>query len=95
MGYVHGARTVNLGHSMINLLRSGRVILWCGSHSKIRLKMELSSGESGKIDLRNWGSFKKARKVESSADALFHGFRPQQRFTRITPRLHTSLGADA
>jgi hypothetical protein len=57
--------------------------------------MELSSWERGKIDLRNWGSFKKARNVESSADALFHGFRPQQRFTRITPRLHTSLGPEA
>jgi hypothetical protein len=57
--------------------------------------MLFSSGDTGKIVLKNDESFKKARKVESSGDAFFHGFRPQVRFTRMTPKLHTSLGADA
>lgn len=61
----------------------------------MRLRMESSSADNGRIDLRNLGSFIYARKVVSSKDARFHGFRPQVRFTRITPNDHTSLGAEA
>lgn len=61
----------------------------------MRLRMESSSGVKGKIELRNLGFFKYARKVESSMDARFHGFRPQVRFTRIMPRLQTSFGLEA
>jgi hypothetical protein len=74
---------------------STREIRFVGSHSKMRLKITLSSGEMGKIELRNVGSFKKARKVESSDEAFFHGLRPQVRLTKMTPRLQTSLGAAA
>lgn len=86
---------VNLGQAMMRSRSSWREILFCGSHSKMRRKIMLSSGARGKIELRKLGSFKKARKVESSEEAFFQGLRPQVRFTRITPRLQTSLGADA
>ena len=86
---------VNRGQLRINARSSGRVILLCGSHSKIRLKIMFSSGEMGKIELRNLGSFKKARNVESSGEAFFQGLRPQVRLTKMTPRLQTSLGAAA
>jgi hypothetical protein len=45
-------RVVNLGHRMISSRNSGRVILLVGSISKMRLKMESSSEDKGKIDLR-------------------------------------------
>jgi hypothetical protein len=61
----------------------------------MRLKIMFSSGEIGKIELRNFGSFKKARNVESSGEAFFQGLRPQVRLTKITPRLQTSFGAAA
>jgi hypothetical protein len=48
---------VNLGHRMINSRSSGMVILLTGLNSKMRLIMESSSGETGRIDLRNLGSF--------------------------------------
>lgn len=48
-------RVVNLGHRRTRFLNSGIVTLLCGSHSNIRLKIESSSGESGKIVLRNLG----------------------------------------
>ncbi|KAL8896427.1 MAG: hypothetical protein Q9207_007711 [Kuettlingeria erythrocarpa] len=86
---------VNLGHRMIRSRSSGILILFLGSHSKMRRRMESSSGDKGKMELRNLGFFKYARKVESSMDARFHGFRPQVRFTRIMPKLQTSLGPDA
>lgn len=88
-------RRVNLGHSTINLRSSDMETRFWGSHSKIRLRIELSSGDRGKIVLRNCGSLRKARKVESSVEALFQGFRPQDKLTKMTPRLHTSLGAEA
>lgn len=87
-------RVVNLGHRIIKSRSSGRVILFVGSRSKILLRMASSSDDSGKMDLRKFGSFRYARNVESSGDALFHGLRPQVRLTRITPRLQTSLGAE-
>jgi hypothetical protein len=80
---------------MIMSRSSGRVILLWGSHSKIRRNMTFNSGEICKMELRNLGSFKNARKVESSGEAFFHGLRPQVRLTRMTPRLQTSLGAAA
>jgi hypothetical protein len=86
---------VNRGQLRIKARSSGRVILLCGSHSKIRLKIIFSSGEMGKMELRNFGSFRNARKVESSGEAFFHGLRPQVRLTRMTPRLQTSFGAAA
>lgn len=33
--------------------------------------------------------------MESSVEALFQGFRPQDKLTRMTPRLHISFGAEA
>jgi len=45
-------RVVNLGHRMISSRNSGRVILLEASTSKMRLKMESSSEDKGKIDLR-------------------------------------------
>ena len=86
---------VNLGHLKINSLNPEMVILLAGLYSKIRLRMESSSADKGRMDLRNFGSFMYARKVVSSKDARFHGLRPQVRFTRITPSDHTSFGADA
>lgn len=86
---------VNLGQLMINSRSSWRLILLCGSHSKIRRKIMLSSTEMGKIELKNLGSWMNALNVESSGEAFFHGLRPQVKFTRITPRLQTSLGAAA
>ena len=86
---------VNLGHLRMRFLSSGIPILLRGSHSKMRLRMESSSGDRGRIELRNLGFLRYALKVESSIDARFHGFRPQVRFTSIIPRLQTSLGPDA
>lgn len=97
-GGVGGAaleRFVNLGHLRMRFLRSRILILLRGSHSKMRLRIESSSGDNGRIELRNFGFLRYALKVESSIDARFHGFRPQVRFTRMIPRLHTSLGPDA
>ena len=97
-GGVGGAaleRFVNLGHLRMRFLSSGILILLRASHSKMRLRMESSSGDSGKIELRNFGFLRYALKVESSIDARFHGFRPQVRFTNMIPRLHTSLAPDA
>jgi hypothetical protein len=51
-------RVVNRGHRMINSRSSGRVILFVGSISKIRLRMASSSEDKGKIDLRKFWSFK-------------------------------------
>lgn len=98
LGGVGGAkleRFVNLGHLRIRFLRSEILILLCGSHSKMRLRIESSSGDNGKMELRNFGFLRYALKVESSIDARFHGFRPQVRFTNMIPRLHTSFGPDA
>lgn len=88
-------RLVNLGHLTIKSRSSGIFILLLGSHSKMRLRIESSSGERGKIELKNRGFFKYARNVESSMAARFHGFRPQVRFTNTMPKLHTSLGPEA
>ena len=86
---------VKAGQRMIMFLSSGIVILFAGSHSKMRLSMQSSSSVRGKIDLRNFEFRKKAVKVASSMEAFFHGLRPQVRLIKITPRDHTSLGADA
>jgi hypothetical protein len=48
---------VNLGHLVIRSRSSGMVILLAGLNSKIRLMIESSSGETGRMDLRNLGSF--------------------------------------
>lgn len=48
-------QVVNLGHLRIRVLSSRVVILLRGSNSKMRCKIESSSGESGSIDLRNFG----------------------------------------
>ena len=85
-------RAVNRGQCIIRDLSSGILILLLGSHSNMRLRIASSSGESGRIDLRNLGFFRYARKVESSMEARFQGLRPQVRLTKITPRLHTSFG---
>ena len=90
-----GEKVVNLSQERISSLSSGMVIRFDGSGSNIRLRMEFSPGERGRIDLRKLLSRRKARKVESSQLARFHGFRPQVRLTRMTPKDQTSLGADA
>jgi len=74
---------------------SGIVARFAGLKSKTLRRMASSSMEIGRMLLRNLGSFMKARKVLSSNDARFHGLRPHVKLTRITPRLQTSLGADA
>lgn len=51
-------RLVNLGHLMIESRSSGILILLLGSHSKIRLRIESSSGDKGKMELKNRGFFK-------------------------------------
>lgn len=61
----------------------------------MRRKIIFNSAEMGKIELKNMGSFKNARNVESSGEAFFQGLRPQVKLTRMTPRLQTSLGAEA
>lgn len=86
---------VSRGQAMIRSFSSWRQIRLRGSHSNTRRKMPFSSGEMGRMVLRKFESLRNARKVESSGEAFFHGFRPQVRFTKITPRLHTSLGAVA
>lgn len=88
-------RVVNLVHPRIKFLSSGIWILFRGSHSKIRLRMKSSSADNGKIDLRKLGLLRYALNVESSIEALFQGFLPHVRFTRIIPRDQTSLGPDA
>lgn len=60
---------------------------------KILPRMSLSSSDTGRMVLRNSGDRVKARYVESSKEACFHGLRPQVKLTRMTPRLQTSLGA--
>lgn len=80
---------------MMSSRSCSRVIRLWGSHSKTRRKIMLSSGEMGKMELRKLASDRKARKVESSVEAFFHGLRPQVKFTKMTPRLQTSFGAEA
>lgn len=80
---------------MIISRSSGIVALLAGLNSKTLLRMASSSREMGRMDLRNLGSLEKARKVLSSKEARFHGLRPQVRLTRMTPKLQTSLGAEA
>ena len=48
-------RVVNRGHRRINFLNSGRVTLRRGSFSKMHLKIESSSGESGRMVLKKSG----------------------------------------
>ena len=88
-------RVVKQLHLRIRSRSSGRVILLRGSCSKMRLNMKSSSGDKGSIELKNAGLFRYALKVESSMDALFQGLRPQVRFTKMIPRLHTSFGPEA
>lgn len=47
-------RVVNLGHRIINSRNSGRVILLVGSISKMRLRIESSSEDKGRIDFRKF-----------------------------------------
>ena len=86
---------VNLGQATMQALSSGRDILLVGSGSNTRWRMEFSPGDSGRIVLRNFRSFRYARYVLSDCDARFHGFRPQVRLTNMTPRDHTSFDAEA
>jgi hypothetical protein len=86
---------VKAEHRRIISRISGIVALLAGLNSNIRLRMASSSMETGRMVLRNLGSFMKARKVLSSNEARFHGLRPHVRFTSMTPRLQTSFGAEA
>jgi len=74
---------------------SGMVALLAALNSKALRRMASNSVEIGRMVLKNLGSFMKARKVLSSKDARFHGLRPHVKLTRMTPRLQTSLGAEA
>jgi hypothetical protein len=74
---------------------SGIVALFAGLNSNILRSSASSSKEMGRMDRRNLGSFMKARKVLSSKEARFQGLRPHVRFTKMTPRLQMSLGAEA
>lgn len=87
------AARVNCRHARISWTSCGSVILLAGLGVKIFLRMLFKSSVMGSIDFKNDGSRKYARYVESEQQASFHGFRPQVRFTRITPRLQMSLGA--
>lgn len=69
------------------------VILLAGSGLKIMPKMSFSSSDTDRMVFKNPGSRMYARYVESSGEACFHGFLPHVRFTRMTPRDQTSLGA--
>lgn len=87
------AGTVNLGQAIMLLRSSDRVILSSGLRVNILPKMSFSSFDKGRIVFKKSWLLVKARYVESSKEACFHGLRPQVRFTRMTPRLQTSLGA--
>lgn len=77
----------------MRFLSSLTVILFSGLLSKIIPSMLFNSSDNGKMVFRKFGSFLKARYVESSSEACFHGLRPQVRLTRMTPRDQTSFGA--
>jgi len=97
-GVVHMAGpgpVVNLWQCWILVRRSRMVTRFKGSSSKIERRISSSSADNGKMVLKNLGFLRYARNVLSEGAALFHGFRPHVRFTRITPRDHTSLGAEA
>lgn len=94
-GLSKGPLVVNLGQVKILYLSSGMVILLAGLVSKILRRIKSSSGDRGRIVLKKPGSLRKARKVLSLCDARFHGFRPQVKLTRMTPKDQMSLGADA
>lgn len=51
-------RLVNDGHRTTKSRSSRILILFLGSHSKMRLRIELSSGDRGSMELRNFGFFK-------------------------------------
>jgi hypothetical protein len=86
---------VNVEQRRIISRSSGMVALLAGLNSKALRRITSSSMEIGRMDLKKFGSFIKARKVLSSNDARFQGLRPQVRLTRMTPRLQMSLGAEA
>ena len=69
------------------------LIRFSGSRSKTLPRMVFNSSDNGNIVFKKLGSLVKARYVESSVDASFHGLRPHVRLTRITPRDQISLGA--
>ena len=86
---------VSCGQAMI-ASRSPRIVIrFSGSTSKTRCKIVSNAGDRGKMDLRKSRSWRNARNVESWVEARFQGFRPQVKFTRMTPRLQTSFGAEA
>lgn len=92
-GCAGGAWHVKRGQVRMASINSGMVILMSGLGVKILTKMSFSSSDTGRMVLRNSGSLRYARYVESSGEACFHGLRPQVRFTKITPSDQTSLGA--
>lgn len=51
-------RVVNLGHLSMRVRSSGTPILFRGSHSNIRLRIESSSEDNGNIELKNLGLFR-------------------------------------
>lgn len=51
-------RLVNVGHRTIKSRSSGILILFLGSHSKMRLRIESSSGDRGRMELRKRGFFR-------------------------------------
>lgn len=51
-------RLVNVGHRTTKSRSSGILILFLGSHSKMRLRIESSSGDRGRMELRKRGFFR-------------------------------------
>lgn len=92
-GTTGAVTAVKFWQNKISLLSSPKVILLSGLTSKILSKIWLNESDKGRMLLRNLRSFIYARYVESSQLAFFHGLRPQVRFTKMTPRDQTSLGA--
>jgi hypothetical protein len=82
-----------LEHWRIRSLSWPIVILSSGLRAKIIPRMSFNSSDKGRMSFKKFGFLVKALYVESSADACFHGLRPQVRLTRITPRDQMSLGA--
>ncbi len=83
----------NLEHLAMQSLSSPMVILVSGVGSNILPRMSFNSSDNGKMVFKKLRFLVKARYVESSREAAFHGLRPQVRLTRMTPRDQMSLGA--
>ena len=85
--------TVSRRQSIMRCRSSGSLILLVASSSKIVLSISFNSFDIGRVLLMELRSFRYALKRGSPREARCHGFLAQVKFTRITPRLQISLGA--